>query len=81
MTFAQAQWMFRTHKSYETAWTYLVVATQRKAEAATDKGTLFNATGEVASWLSAPEKRLLTFRAAKRRSGLCRASERDGEDG
>ena len=53
MTLDQAQGMFRTHKTYETACTYLVVASQRKADEAT---SFFNAVGEVASWLSAPEK-------------------------
>jgi hypothetical protein len=62
MTFDRAQGMFRTHKSYETACTYLVVASQRKADEAT---TFFNAVGEVASWLSAPDEYLLAVEAAK----------------
>ena len=36
MTFDQAQRMFRFHKTYETACTYLVVASQRKADGATN---------------------------------------------
>jgi len=56
MTFDQAQEMFRTHKTYETACTYLVVASQRKAVEATNPDTFFNAVGEVASWLSASDE-------------------------
>ena len=65
MTFDQAQRMFRTHKTYETACTYLVVASQRKAVEATNPDTFFNAVGEVASWLSASDEHLLAFEAAK----------------
>ena len=73
MTFAQAQGMFRTHKTYETACTYLVVASQRKADEAT---TFFNAVGEVASWLSAPDEHLLAFEAAKTKTAAwCRQHE------
>jgi hypothetical protein len=67
MTFAQAQGMFRTYKTYETACAYLVVASQRKADEAT---TFFNAVGEVASWLSAPDEHLLAFEAAKTKTAL-----------
>jgi hypothetical protein len=71
MTFAQAQRMFRTHKTYETACTYLVVASQRKAD--DEATTFFNAVGEVASWLSAPNEHLLAFEAAKTKSAAwCR---------
>jgi hypothetical protein len=59
MTFDQAQGMFRTHKTYETACTYLVVASQRKAVEANNPDTFFNAVGEVASWLSASDEHLL----------------------
>ena len=31
MTFDQAQGIYRTHKTYETAYRYLAVASQRKA--------------------------------------------------
>ena len=65
MTFDQAQGIFRTHKTYETACTYLVVASQRKAVEATNPDTFFNAVGEVASWLSASDEHLLAFEAAK----------------
>jgi len=80
MTFDQAQRMFRTHKTYERACTYLDVASQRKADEAT---TFFNAVGEVASWLSAPDEHSLAFEAAKtrtaawcRRHGACDARDR-----
>jgi len=73
MTFAQAQGMFRTYKAYETACAYLVVASQRKADEAT---TFFNAVGEVASWLSAPDEHLLAFKAAKTKTAAwCRQDE------
>jgi hypothetical protein len=49
MTFDQAQGMFRTHKTYETACTYLVVASKRKAVEATNPHTFFNVVGEVPS--------------------------------
>ena len=66
MTFDQAQGMFRTHKTYETAFTYLVVASQRKADEVTNQDALFNAVGEVASWLSASDEHLLAFEVAKK---------------
>jgi hypothetical protein len=70
MTFDRAQGVFRTHKTYETACTYLIAASQRKADEAT---TLFNAVGEVASWLSAPDEYLLEVEAAKTRTAAwCR---------
>src|SRR4249920_994857 len=53
MTFDQAQGMFHTHKTYETAYTYLAVASQRRVVKATNPDRFFNAVGEVASWLSA----------------------------
>ena len=71
MTFDQAQRMFRTHKTYETACTYLVVASQRKASEATNPDTFFNAVGEVASWLSASDEHLLAFEAAKTKAAAC----------
>ena len=55
MTFDRAQGMFRTHKTYETAYRYLAVASQRKADKATNPDTFFNTVGEVASWLSASD--------------------------
>ena len=73
MTFDQAQGMFRTHKTYETACTYLVVASQRKAVEATNPDTFFNAVGEVASWLSASDEHLLAFEAAKTKATACLA--------
>ena len=73
MTFDQAQGMFRTHKTYETACTYLVVAFKRKADEATNRDTFFNAVGEVASWLSAPDEHLLAFEAAKTNAAACLA--------
>jgi hypothetical protein len=71
MTFDQAQVMFRTHKTYETACTYLAAASQRKAVKATNPDTFFNAVGEVASWLSAPDEQLLAFEAAKTKATVC----------
>jgi NAD(P)-dependent dehydrogenase (short-subunit alcohol dehydrogenase family) len=41
MTFAQAQGMFRTHKTFETACTYLVVASQRKADTLVNNASVF----------------------------------------
>jgi hypothetical protein len=70
MTFAQAQGMLRSHKTYETACTCPAVASQRKADKAT---TFFNAVGEVASWLSASDDQLLAFEAAKTKTAAwCR---------
>ena len=71
MTFDQAQGILRTHKTYETACTYLVVASQRKAVEATNPDTFFNAVGEVASWLSASDEHLLAFEAAKTKATAC----------
>jgi hypothetical protein len=71
MTFDQAQRMFRFHKTYETACTYLVVASQRKADEATNPEALFNVIGEVASWLSASDEHLLAFEAAKTKATAC----------
>jgi hypothetical protein len=71
MTFDQAQGMFRTHKTYETAFTYLVVASKRNAVEATNPDTFFNAVGEVASWLSASDEHLLAFEAAKTKATAC----------
>ena len=63
----------RTHKTYETACTYLVVASQQKTDEAT---TFFDAVGEVASWLSAPDEHLLAFKAAKTKTAAwCRQDE------
>jgi hypothetical protein len=64
MTFDQAQGMFRTHKTCETACTYLVVASERKAIEAANPDAFFDAVGEVASWLSASDEQLLAFEAA-----------------
>ena len=71
MTFDQAQRMFRTYKTYEMACTYLVVASQRKAVEATNPDALFNAVGEVASWLSACDEHLLALEAAKTKAAAC----------
>ena len=65
MTLDQAQGMFHTHKTYETAYRYLAVASQRKAVKATNPDAFFSAIGEVASWLSASDEQLLAFEAAK----------------
>jgi hypothetical protein len=73
MTLDQAQGMFRTHKTYETAYTYLAVASQRKAVKATNPDTFFNAVGEVASWLSASDEQLLAFEAVKTKATACLA--------
>jgi hypothetical protein len=66
MAFDQAQGIFRTHKTFETTCTYLVFASQRKADEATNQDALFNAVGEVASWLSASDQHLLAFEVAKK---------------
>ena len=73
MTFDQAQGMFRNHKTYETAYRYLAVASQRKADKATNPDTFFNTVGEVASWLSASDEHLLAFEAAKTKATACLA--------
>jgi hypothetical protein len=73
MTFDQAQGIYRTHKTYETAYTYLAVASQRKAIKATNPDAFFNAVGEVASWLSASDEQLLAFEAAKIKATACLA--------
>src|SRR4249920_98862 len=73
MTFDQAQGMFHTHKTYETAYRYLDVASQRKAVKATNPDTFFNAVGEVASWLSASDAQLLAFEAARTKGSACLA--------
>ena len=65
MTFDHAQAMFRTHKTHETACTYLFVASQRTEDEATHQEALFNAVGEVASWLSASDEDLLAFEVVK----------------
>ena len=70
MTFAQPKECSASHKTYETACKYLVVASQRKADEAT---MFFNAVGEVASWLAAPDEHLLAFEAAKTKTAAwCR---------
>jgi hypothetical protein len=51
VTFDQAQRMFRQHRTYETACTYLDIASQRKEDETIGKDTFFNAVGEVANWL------------------------------
>jgi hypothetical protein len=58
MTFDQAQGTFRRRKSCETACAYLAIASRRKADATISTDTLFNAVGEVANWLSAPDEQL-----------------------
>ncbi len=73
MTFDQAQGIFRTHRTYETAYTYLAVASQRRPVNATNPDTFFNAVGEVASWLSASDEQLLAFEAAKTKATACLA--------
>jgi len=67
MTFDQAQDTFRTHKTCRTAYTYLTVASQRKAAEAVSQDTFFNVIGEVANWLSAPDEHLLGLEIAKAR--------------
>ena len=73
MTIDQAQGMFHTHKTYETAYRYLAVASQRKAVKATNPDAFFNAVGEVASWLSASDAQLLAFEAARTKGSACLA--------
>ena len=73
MTLDQAQGMFRTHKTYETAHRYLAVASQRKAVKATSPDAFFNAVGEVASWVSASDAQLLAFEAARTKGSACLA--------
>ena len=78
MTFDQAQGVFRTHRTYETAYTYLAITSQRKAVKATNPDTFFNAVGEVASWLSASDEHLLAFEAAKTTATACLAKVASG---
>jgi hypothetical protein len=62
MTFDQAKVSFRVSKNYETACAYLAATSQGKA--AIDPHAFFDAVGEVANWLSAPDKHLFGFGAA-----------------
>ena len=71
MTFDKAKASFRVSKNYETARAYLAAASQGKATIGPHM--LFNAVGEVASWLSAPDEHLLAFEAAKTKTAAsCR---------
>ena len=62
MTFDQAKEAFRQHKTCESADAYLHNAVHHKAA---DLMALFNAVGEVASWLSASDQQLRSFEAVK----------------
>lgn len=65
MTFDQAQDAFRKHKTYKTADVYLDNATRYQAGDAIGDGILFDAVGEVASWLSASDEHLRGLEAVK----------------
>jgi len=65
MTFDQAQDAFRKHKTYTTADVYLDNVTRYQAGDAIGDGILFDAVGEVASWLSASDEHLRGLEAVK----------------
>jgi hypothetical protein len=73
MTFDQAQDAFRKHKTYMTACVYLDNAAHYQADHTIGNGVLFDAVGEVASWLSVSDQHLRGLEAVKavyRRSGM-----------
>lgn len=65
MTFDQAKEAFREHKTCKSADAYLDHAVHRKAVDFIADDVLFNAVGEVASWLSASDQQLRSFEAVK----------------
>jgi hypothetical protein len=65
MTFDRAREAFREYKTCESADAYLDRAVQHKAVHLIGSDALFNAVGEVASWLSASDQQLRSFEAVK----------------
>jgi len=65
MTFDQAKEAFREHKTCESADAYLHNAVHHKAADLIGAQALFNAVGEVASWLSASDEKLRGLEAVK----------------
>jgi hypothetical protein len=63
MTFDQAKEAFREHKTCESADAYLHNAVHHKAADLIGAQALFNAVGEVASWLAAPDEQLQSLEA------------------
>ena len=65
MTFDQVKEAFREHKTCESADAYLHNAIHHNAADLIGAQALFNAVGEVASWLSASDQQLRSFEAVK----------------
>ena len=65
MTFDQAKEAFRKHKTCKSADAYLDRAVHHKAADLIGPQALFNAVGEVASWLAASDQQLQSFEAVK----------------
>ena len=65
MTFDQAQEAFREHKTCRNADAYLDHAVHHKVVDLIGADALFNAVGEVASWLSASDEKLRGLEAVK----------------
>ena len=65
MTFDQAKEEFREHKTCKSADAYLDRAVHHKAADLIGAQALFNAVGEVASWLAASDQQLRSFEAVK----------------
>jgi hypothetical protein len=72
MTFDQAKEAFREHKTCENADAYLHNAVHHKAADLIGSQALFNAVGEVASWLAASDQQLQSFEAVKASALICR---------
>jgi len=72
MTFDQAKAAFREHKTCRNADAYLHHAVHFKAVDLIGEDALFNAVGEVASWLAASDRQLRSFEAVKASALLSR---------
>ena len=72
MTFDQAKAAFREHKTCRNADAYLDHAVHFKAVDLIGEDALFNAVGEVASWLAASDRQLRSFEAVKASALLSR---------
>jgi len=72
MTFDQAKAAFREHKTCRNADAYLDHAVHFKAVDLIGEDALFNAVGEVASWLAASDRQLRSFEAVKTSALLSR---------
>jgi len=72
MTFDQAKAAFREHKTRRNADAYLDHAVHFKAVDLIGEDALFNAVGEVASWLAASDRQLRSFEAVKASALLSR---------